>query len=54
MKFKRRSEREMNGYFMKFERRSGAEREIKKGIVNHFMRPNGESDERKSLSIVSP
>ena len=51
---------------MKFERRSGAgnereiyevqkeEREMKKGIVNHFMRPNGEPDERKSLSIVSP
>ena len=37
---------------MKFERRSGAG--MKKGILNHFMRPNGEPDERKSLSIVSP
>ena len=37
---------------MKFKRRS--EREMKKGILNHFMRQNGESDERKSLSIVSP
>ena len=37
---------------MKCERRS--EREIKTGIVNHFMRPNEEPDERKSLSIVSP